>query len=338
MRKPVVLITGAGGEIGHGLVARISERGSPIITLDVSPLDPSLAPRVAREFTGSITDVSLLERILAEFEVDRVFHLAALLSTRSEFTPVAAHQVNVEGTLNLLEFAQRQGESHGRPVIFVYPSSIAAYGLPSLDAKGRAGPLTEDQFAHPTTMYGCNKLYCEQLGAYYARHYKQLSADAIARVAFRCVRFPGLISAATLPSGGTSDYAPEMIHAAAKGDPYDCFVRPDTTIPFMAMPDGVEALLTLAAAPRDRLTRSAYNLSAFNPSAAAVRDVVVAAFPDAKIEYKVDTKRQGIVDSWPAAVDDSAARRDWGFNPRYDFDRAFREYLIPTIRERYHRK
>src|SRR4051812_2306845 len=250
MRKPVVLITGAGGEIGHGLVARLSERGSPIITLDVSPLDPSLTPRVAREFTGSITDVSLLERMLAEFEVDRVFHLAALLSTRSEFTPVTAHHVNVEGTLNLLEFAQRQGESHGRPVVFIYPSSIAAYGLPDLATKQQAGRVREDEFAHPTTMYGCNKLYCEQLGRYYSRYFKQLSADAIPRVDFRCVRFPGLISAVTIPSGGTSDYAPEMIHAAAKGEHYDCFVRPDTTIPFMAMPDGVDALLALADARR----------------------------------------------------------------------------------------
>jgi nucleoside-diphosphate-sugar epimerase len=266
-----------------------------------------------------------------------VFHLAALLSTRSEFTPVTAHHVNVEGTLNLLEFAQRQGESHGRPVLFIYPSSIAAYGLPSLDMKRDAGAVTEDQFALPTTMYGCNKLYCEQLGHYYSRHYKQLSADAVCRVDFRCVRFPGLISALTLPSGGTSDYAPEMIHAAAKGERYDCFVRPDAKIPFMAMPDGVDALLALAAAPRERLTRSAYNLMAFNPSAAEIREVVVAAFPDATIGFKVDTKRQGIVDSWPEAVNDSAARRDWGFDPKYDFDRAFREYLIPTIHQRYHR-
>src|SRR5438128_6645585 len=173
MRKPVVLITGAEGEIGHGLVTRLASRGSLIITLDVSRLDPSLAPLVTREFTGSITDVGLLDRVLAEFEVDRVFHLAALLSTRSEFTPVTAHHVNVEGTLNLLEFAQREGESHGRPVLFIYPSSVAAYGLPNLEAKMRAGAVTEDQYAHPTTMYGCNKLYCEQLGAYYARHYKQ---------------------------------------------------------------------------------------------------------------------------------------------------------------------
>ena len=338
MRKPVVLITGAGGEIGHGLIAQLSASGAPIITLDVSPLDPLLTPKVSREFTGSITDLALLDRILAEFEVDRVFHLAALLSTRSEFTPVTAHHVNVEGTLNLLEFAQRQGESHGRPVVFIYPSSIAAYGLPDLSTKMRAAKVREDEYAHPTTMYGCNKLYCEQLGRYYSRHFKQLSADAIARVDFRCVRFPGLISAVTVPSGGTSDYAPEMIHAAAQCEHYDCFVRPDTTIPFMAMPDGVDALLALAKAPRQSLTRSAYNLTAFNPSAAEIREVVLSAFPDATIDYQVDAKRQGIVDSWPANVDDSAARTDWGFAPRYDFERAFQEYLIPTIRERYRRQ
>jgi len=337
LRKPVILITGAGGEIGHGLVTRLSASGAPIITIDVSPLDPSLAKLVAREFTGSITDVNLLERILAEFEVERVFHLAALLSTRSEFTPITAHHVNVEGTLNLLEFAQHEGESHGRPVTFIYPSSIAAFGLPDLDTKMRAGRVREDEFTHPKTMYGCNKLYCEQLGDYYARYYKQLSADRIPRVDFRSVRFPGLISALTVPSGGTSDYGPEMIHAAAKGEPYHCSVRPDTTIPFMAMPDGVDALLTLAAAPRARLTRTAYNLSAFSRSAAEIRSVAVAAFPDADIEYHVDAKRQGIVDSWPAQVDDTAARADWGFAPTYDFDRAFQEYLIPTIRERYHR-
>jgi len=222
--------------------------------------------------------------------------------------------------------------------VFLYPSSIAAYGLPSLDAKRRAGRVAEDAHNTPTTMYGCNKLYCEQLGRYYARFYKQLSATPQAgRVDFRCVRFPGLISAVTVPSGGTSDYAPEMIHAAAKGEPYACFVRPDTRIPFMAMPDGVEALLRLAAAPRERLTRTAYNVAAFSPSAAEIQAEVLRAFPEAAISWKTDEKRQGIVDSWPEDVDDGAARRDWGFAPAYDFARAFHEYLIPTIRERYAR-
>ena len=337
MRKPVVLITGAGGEIGHGLIAQLStSKQRAIVTLDVSPLDPDVGRLVDREITGSILDRAVLERILAEYRVELVFHLAALLSTRSEFTPVTAHQVNVEGTLNLLEFAQHEAESHGQRVVFIYPSSIAAYGLPSVADKARAGRVKEDEWTHPRTMYGCNKLYCEQLGHYYARYYKQLAAEtASGRVDFRCVRFPGLISALTVPSGGTSDYAPEMIHAAAKGEPYGCFVRPDTRIPFMAMPDGVDALLTLAAAPRDALSRTAYNVGAFNPSAEEIRDVVLAAFPDATITWENDIKRQGIVDSWPADVDDSAARDDWGFAPRYDFHRAFSEYLIPTIRERY---
>jgi threonine 3-dehydrogenase len=337
IRKPVVLITGAGGEIGHGLIAHLSRAGTqPVITLDVNALEPALASQVQREFVGSIMDKALLERMLSEFEVDTVYHLAALLSTRSEFTPVTAHQVNVEGTLNLLEFSQREAESHGRPVTFLYPSSIAAYGLPDLETKRRVGRVKEDDFNTPSTMYGCNKLYCEQLGRYYAKFYKQLAADRQSgRVDFRCVRFPGLISALTVPSGGTSDYAPEMIHAAAKGEPYACFVRPDTRIPFMAMPDGIEALLRLARAPKASLTRTAYNLSAFNPSADEVRQEVLRTFPGADLTWHTDTKRQGIVDSWPEDVDDGAARRDWGFAPVYDFTRAFRDYLIPTIGSRY---
>jgi threonine 3-dehydrogenase len=336
MRASSVLVTGAGGEIGHGLIARLAATGRSIVTIDLTPLEPALSRLVRREFTGSITDSRLLERVLAEFEIDLVFHLAALLSTRSEFTPVTAHEVNVEGTLNLLEFAHHEGESHGRPVRFVYPSSIAAYGLPDLEAKAQAGRVREDEWNTPITMYGCNKLYCEHLGRYYARHYKQLAAETTGRrVDFRCLRFPGLISALTMPSGGTSDFAPEMIHAAARGEPYACFVRPDTRIPFMAMPDAIEALLQLAAVHCDTLTRTAYNLAAFSPTAEEVCDVATAAFPQARITWEIDAKRQHIVDSWPAEVDDTAARRDWGFAPRYDFDRAFEDYLIPTIRERY---
>ena len=336
LRKPVALITGAGGEIGHGLIARLASEDRPIITLDVAPLDPALAKLVTREITGSILDRALLDRVLAEFEVELVFHLAALLSTRSEFAPLTAHDVNVQGTLNLLEFAQREGESHGRPVTFLYPSSIAAFGLPDLETKHRAGRVGEDEWTRPATMYGCNKLYCELLGDYYARHYKRLSAEpASGRVDFRGVRFPGLISADTVPSGGTSDYAPEMIHAAAKGEAYACFVRPDTRIPFMAMPDAVDALLALAAAPRASLSRTTYNLGGFNPSASEVETLVRSAFPGAAIDYRVDEKRQGIVDTWPEDVDDSAARRDWGFTPAYDLQKAFHEYLIPRIRQRY---
>jgi nucleoside-diphosphate-sugar epimerase len=337
VRKPVVLITGASGEIGHGLIESLSRDGRrPIVTLDLRPLESALGELVQQQYTGSILDENLLERILSEYEVDLVFHLAALLSTRGEFTPTTAHLVNVEGMLRMLEFAQKEGESHGRPVVFLYPSSIAAYGLPDLGTKARAGRVKEDDWNVPSTMYGCNKLYCEHLGRYYQRHYKQLAAEVLSgKVDFRAVRFPGLISAVTVPSGGTSDFAPEMLHAAAQGRPYACFVRPDTRIPFMAMPDGVEALLKLAAAPKETLTRTVYNLGAFNPSAEEIRLRVVQAFPGAEVTWAPHQNRQQIVDSWPADVDDSTARRDWGFAPRYDEARAFSEYLVPTIRERY---
>jgi nucleoside-diphosphate-sugar epimerase len=333
-----VLITGASGEIGHALIARLAagDPDRPIVTLDLNPLPPGSGARVRQAITGSILDTALLDGILAQYEVDHVYHLAALLSTRSEFSPALAHKVNVEGTLNLLEFAQKQGESHGRPVAFFYPSSVAAFGLPSLAVKTKAGKVKEDEFNVPTTIYGANKLYCEHLGRYYARHYKQLAAETMSgKVDFRCIRFPGLISAETLPSGGTSDYAPEMIHAAAGGKRYECFVRPDTRIAFMAMPDAVAAIFGLMDAPRAKLTRTVYNIGAFAPSAAEIEEVVRVAFPRAEITTKVDQKRQGIVDSWPADVDDSAARADWGHAPAHDFRSAFGEYLIPSIKRHY---
>jgi len=337
MRKKVVLITGASGEIGHSLIESLGSTGdASIITIDLQPLEPNIRDIVTREFSGSILEDHLLQRILAEFEVDTIYHLAALLSTRSEFTPNAAHQVNVEGTLKLLNFAQAQGESHARPVTFIYPSSIAAYGFQEAGLKERAGKVREHEWNMPTTMYGCNKLYCEHLGRYFTHYFKQLAAENLAgKVDFRAIRFPGLISAVTVPSGGTSDYAPEMIHAAARSEPYACFVEPETRIPFMVMPDAVDAILRLAAAEHEQLTQTVYNITAFNPSAAQIRDLVLAGFPDADITFEPDRKRLAIVDSWPADVDDSAARVDWGLAPRYDLETAFADYLIPAIRERY---
>ena len=147
-----------------------------------------------------------------------VFHLAALLSTRGERDPELAHQVNVEGTLNVLRMAHEPVVAPGRPVRFLFPSSIAVYGLPSLEEKHKVGRVREEQWNVPITMYGCNKLYCEHLGRYFTFHARQLGAlSTAARLDFRALRFPGLISAETVPTGGTSDFGPEMIHAAAQG-------------------------------------------------------------------------------------------------------------------------
>jgi nucleoside-diphosphate-sugar epimerase len=334
MRKPVILITGANGEIGHSLVEYFGQVGShDIVTLDLNPMDRRLRSYCHSAITGDILDQKLIDRLVSEFEIDVIFHLAALLSTRAEYTPMAAHRVNVDGTLNLLQMAAEQARWRGSAVKFLFPSSVAVYGMPDLASKENSLPVREDDYNKPTTMYGCNKLYCEQLGRYYSLHYRQLSADrVVGGVDFRALRFPGLISAATMPSGGTSDYAPEMVHRAVRGEAYSCFVSAETRLPFLAMPDAVQGLVQLAKAPRQKLSQQVYNISAFSPSAEELRQLILKHLPTAKIDYEIDRPRALIVDTWPQEVDDSAARRDWGWSPTYDLEGAFRDYLLPGIR------
>jgi nucleoside-diphosphate-sugar epimerase len=335
MRKKVILLTGAAGEIGQALIQALAETDTlPVLSMDLQPLPPNVQG-LSTHIQGDILDKTLLARLVSEYEIDTIYHLAALLSTRSEYTPEAAHKVNVEGTLSLLELATEQSQWRNEPVKFIFPSSIAAYGLPDRETKIQYSRVREWEWNYPRTMYGCNKLYCEQLGIYYSDYYRQLAADRSVTIDFRSVRFPGLISAFTVPSGGTSDYGPEMLHAAAKGEPYACFVREDVRIPFMVMPDAVKSLLQLRAAPQEALSKRVYNVTSYSLSAEEFKKQVLKAFPGAEISFVPDLKRQNIVDSWPADLDDSAARRDWGWSPDYNVDRSFNEYLVPNIRRRY---
>jgi threonine 3-dehydrogenase len=338
MRQKVVLVTGANGEIGHGLIQHLAKTSEAnIVALDVVPLDKALRSLCSAYIVGDILDQMLLGRLVVEHEIATIYHLASILSTKAEYNPETAHRINVEGTMNLLRLAVEQSQWQGVPVRFIYPSSIAAYGIPTLNEKAQASQAKEDEWGHPTTMYGCNKLYCEHLGRYYSSHYRQLAADCGGNetVDFRAIRFPGLISAETTPTGGTSDYGPEMLHAAAKGEEYNCFVRPDTTIPFMVMPDAVKALVSLEAVPKNRLSQFVYNVTSFSLSAQDIFNIVQEAFPEAKISFAVDACRQKIVDTWPERMNDSAARKDWDWEPDYNCERSFHEYLIPAIRERY---
>ena len=337
MSKPVVLVTGANGEIGRSLLGRLNAEGRyRVVTVDLTPLPEAYRGLCLETYAGNIMDRYLLDQIAAHHEIEVVFHLAALLSTRGERDPELAHQVNVEGTLHLLRMAQNQSGRLGRAVRFLFPSSIAVYGLPSLEEKTRSGKVREEDWNVPITMYGCNKLYCEHLGRYFTSHFRQLGALAsAARLDFRALRYPGLISAETVPTGGTSDFGPEMLHAAAQGQPYQCFVGPKAKIPFMVMPDAVEALLRLLEADRESLTSSVYNITGFSASAEQIAARVEAAFTGARISFEPDAVRSKIVDSWPEDVDDGRARADWGWRAGYDFDRAFDEYLVPTIRKRY---
>jgi len=337
MRKSIVLITGVNGEIGHGLVRSLYKKGfENLIGVDLNSPDDFVKERTLDCMVGNILDRNLLERINAQYEIETIYHMAALLSTRAEFSPVVAHEVNVDGTLNLLHLAMEQAQSRGESVKFFFPSSIAVYGLPSLQEKRAAGAVAEDDYRHPQTMYGCNKLYCESLGDYYSNYFKRLSAtDSKGLVDFRSIRFPGIISAHTLPAGGTSDYAPEMIHAAAKSEHNDCFVRKDARIPFMTMVDAICAIEMIMAAPQTALSQIVYNVRAFNPSAGEFLTKVKEFYPGADVDFVINDNRQSIIDSWPEDVDDTKAREDWGWKISHDLDKAFSEYLIPEIRSRY---
>lgn len=335
MPETTVLITGASGEIGQALIHSLAEQPSlNIVSVDLKPLPSDLSGK-SNHIIGNLLDKSLLEQLQNEYHFSQIFHLAAMLSTSAEHQPLLAHQVNTCSTIDLLEMASRQSQLAGESVQFMFPSSIAVYGLPDLATKDSLPPLTEDQFTEPTTIYGCSKLYCEKVGVYYSSHYGQLAETPPQRIDFRAVRFPGIISAFTVPSGGTSDFGPEMIHTAAQGKAYDCFVRPDVRIPFMVMPDAVKALLDLARAPQMKLKRRVYNVTSFSFSAGDFRDLTLTAFPQAVINFTPDPPRQAIVDSWPAEIDDQAARSDWGWIPDQDADQACLDYLLKNIMQRY---
>ena len=337
MSEKSVLVTGACGEIGQALVQNLAQRGSyRIVTADLAPLPGAIQPLSAEHVQGDLVNKI---KTFYDYDFDIIFHLAASLSSKAEVSTEEAHRINVEGTMQLLMLAAYRSEKYKKEVKFLFPSSIAVYGFPNLSAKQSAGCVKEDEWNTPHTMYGCNKLYCEKLGMYYSRYSGQRHLDPQPPVMcdFRAIRFPGLISAFTLPSGGTSDYGPDMLHSAAEGKPYACFVRADTKISFMAMPDAIKALMKLADAPRKKLTHVVYNISAFSLTAGEFRQRALQAFPSAQIVFKPNPRRQGIVDSWPEDVDDGLARAEWGWQPEYDADRFFDEYFIPEIRKRYRR-
>lgn len=337
MQKEAILITGANGEIGHGLIDFFGKDCKYlIIALDLHQLDQTMKPHCHEFILGNILDRELLQQLGETYRIRTIYHLASILSTHAEHEPELAHNVNVNGTLNLLKLAWTQGEKYEQPVKFIYPSSIAAYGLPGVDAKNAFGKIKEDAWLKPTTMYGCNKLYCEHLGRYYSNYYGQIESNGARKlIDFRALRFPGLISPLTLPTGGTTDYGPEMLHHAAQNKPYACFVRADTRLPFMVMPDAIRSMVMLEASPLEKLSQMVYNVTSFSPTAQEFSEIVLQAFPQAQITFSPDPNRQKFVDTWPAEIDDSAARMDWDWKPEYDKKSAFEDLLVPAVNKRY---
>ncbi|MEM9490817.1 MAG: NAD-dependent epimerase/dehydratase family protein [Myxococcota bacterium] len=308
-----VLVTGAAGQIGTDLLCALRASGDTVFASDIrlpAPADDRDGSGLAAQWRVlDITDRDQVTATLAEIRPDVVYHLAAVLSARGESDPQLTYRVNQQGTYHLLEACRQAGV--GRLIL---TSTIAVYGsdLPE--------PTPEDVALHPTTMYGVTKAAGELLGAYYAQRYD---------LDVRGLRFPGLISASA-PGGGTSDYALYMYTEGIRTGTYRAFCRPDTRIPLMYMPDAVRALRELAAAPRAALSRCVYNVTAFSPTAREIAASVMDAVPRVSITFEPDPARQAILDSWPRALDDSRARRDWSWRPDYDLA-AMTADLIPTI-------
>lgn len=308
------LVTGAGGQVGLDLIRALLAAGDEVHGSDMlaRPAAASDLPSDLPWHRLDVTDAAQVRAVIEQVKPERVFHLAAILSARGEVDPDLTYRVNQTGTYHVLEACRTLGV---RQLMFTSTIAVFGPGLPEL--------VGDDVGLRPTTMYGVTKAACEMLGEYYSRRF---GLDV------RGVRFPGLISA-SIPGGGSSDYVVFMYIEGVRSGAYEAFCRPDTRIPLMYMPDGIRALLELSAAPRDRLTRCIYNIAAFSPSAKTIADHVAQALPTRPdFTFVSDPRRQAILDSWPAVLDDSNARRDWGWANHYDLA-AMTSELLPAIRE-----
>jgi len=305
-----ILVTGSVGQIGSELTLALRERyGADRVVAGVHRTQPTGTLRDSGPF--EIVDVTRPETVvdvLERYDVDTVYHMAALLSAVGEQKPQLAWNVNLNGLYNLLEIARERGLKQ----IFC-PSSIAVFGPET--PRDNTPQLT---VLRPTTMYGVTKVAGELLGAYYVRRY---GLDV------RGVRYPGIISSETLPGGGTTDYAVEVFYEAVTRGRYTCFVREDTVLPMMYMPDCIHATITLMEADKDALRHPTdYNLAGMSFSAGELAAEIRKHLPDFVCEFAPD-HRQAIADSWPRSIDDSAAREEWGWQPQYDLARMTTDML-----------
>ncbi|QRR04226.1 NAD-dependent epimerase/dehydratase family protein [Dyadobacter sandarakinus] len=311
MKRECILVTGANGQIGSVLTGYL--RGiygdDQVIATDIR--EPETA--AGRFEKLDVTDAASLAQIVSKNKVTQVYHLAAILSARGEQEPMKTWQVNMGTYFNVLEAARERGVEK----VF-YPSSIAVFGAHISNEPGQWAYL------EPATVYGISKAAGENWSDYY---FKRYGLD------IRSLRYPGIIGHQSMPGGGTTDYAVDIYHKAVKGEAFECFLNPDTTLPMIYISDAMDATIRLMEAAREDITvRTSYNLAGMSFSPAEITASIQKFIPDFTITYNPDF-RQKIADSWPSHIDDSIARKDWSWRPSYTLDKMTEE-MIRELRKK----
>ncbi len=312
-----ILITGAGGQIGSELTCALRKiyGAENILATDLSQkAEEKIATKGPFE-TLDVMQVEDITKLVQKFKPDAVFHLAAILSAVGEKNPNLAWNINTQGSMNVYDVARDNGVKR----IFA-PSSMAVFG-PTTPRDN----TPQDTVLQPTTVYGMTKVIDELIGKYYITRYG---------MDIRGVRYPGIISNATLPGGGTTDYAVQIYYDAVKFGKYECFLKEDTMLPMMYMPDCLKGTLDLFHASKERLVHNTdFNMSAFSVTPADVAASIRKYMPTFEITYKPDF-RQEIADSWPRSIDDGCARKEWDWKPAYDLD-AMTQDMLKVIGEKH---
>ncbi|MDQ8022433.1 MAG: NAD-dependent epimerase/dehydratase family protein [Moraxellaceae bacterium] len=304
-RKIRVLVTGCDGQIGRVLVPALRERHGEMEVVASDLREPEVSGPVA---TLDVTDADAVRALIAREKPDHVYHLAGVLSAVGERDPGRAWQVNLNGFLNVLEACREHGVSR----VF-FPSTIAVYGP---DAASEATP--DDAPTRPTTVYGIAKAAGENLAAWYRRRFN---------LDVRVLRYPGVIGWESLPGGGTTDYAVEIYHAAVANETYRCPLSAERALPMLAMADAIRGTIDFMAAPAEQIRQSTgYNLGGFSGAPQDFVAAITRLMPTFNVQYQPDHRDQ-IAASWPAGLDDSAARQDWGWAPQFDIDSLSEEML-----------
>lgn len=305
-----ILITGALGQIGSELMITLrKQHGADNVVVAGHVKAPSEDVLKAGPFeTLDATDMDAVVAVVKKYNITTIYHMASILSGTGEKNPQKAWHVNMDGLYNVLEAGRMFN------IALFIPSSIAAFGPTS-----PMDNTPQDTIQRPTSMYGVTKVAGELLCDYY---FLKWGVDV------RGLRYPGLISNLTLPGGGTTDYAVEIYYEAIKHKTYSCFLREDTYLDMMYMPDAIEGSIQLMEADPSKLVhRNAFNISAMSFTPKMIASAIQKYMPDFTITYDIDPVRQAIADSWPNSFDDSCARKEWGWNPKYNLDNMTKDML-----------